>query len=577
SEHAPTHDAGAEDSTAEHAPLHRGNTQFHLWAKKFGPKEITSNEQLENTIAYILNNRKKHQLPENEKLQSFIQKMTCSRQHAFRSEYNGGFDVVIGNPPYVRAELLGDFRENLEENYSIYNPAGDLFSYFYEKSFKLLKTKGLFGFISNTFDKTTAGTSIRDYLQNEVQFLKYIDFTEVQIFEGATTYPVIIIAENQKATNQPFTYIKIPKASQSIVIDIDFHDSVLVSQKLLNKENWSFKSNQSVRLIEKLQKNRTIREIYGKCYYGVKTALNEAFIIPKSYPVGIHVKPIFEGKELEKWSIPESVQQLILFESKWTKEKYGAEITENEALGKLKNEFPELMNHILPLEERAKKRFDQGDFFWELRNCAYYDLFEKPKIVFPNLQNTNKFAFDESGAYINAPAVILPTNDNFITSILNSKLVWYFLTNICVVRNGGYIEVKPQYFEQIPIPEISEEKKQELQNITDQIISKTAEKHKIQRQFLKLLESKFVDLKLTKKLHNWHDLEFKDFLKELQKAEIKLTLSKEAEWLQYFNEQKEIAQTIKSEIEKTDKEIDRMVYELYGLTEEEIKIVEGSV
>ncbi len=581
-EHAPQVWNGKTTVTTEHAPLsgggRRGKTQHHLWTQKFGQKEITSDEQLQNTIEYIRKNRVKHGLDDQNKgassLVDIIEKMTCTREHAFRTEYKGGFDVVIGNPPYVRAELLGDFRENLEENYTVYNPAGDLFSYFYEKSFKLLKTKGLFGFISNTFDKTTAGISIRDYLQNEVQFLKYIDFTEVQIFEGATTYPVIIIAKNQKETNLPFTYIKIPKASQSVVIDIDFHDSVLVSQNLLNKENWSFKSNQSVSLVEKLQKNKTIREIYGKSFRGILTGLNEAFIIPKSYQTGKHVKSIFEGKELEKWSIPESVQQLILFESKWTKEKYGAVITENDALEKLKNEFPELMNHILPLEERARKRFDQGDFFWELRNCAYYDLFEKPKIVFPNLQNTNKFAFDESGAYINAPAVILPTNDKFITAILNSKLVWYFLTNICVVRNGGYIEVKPQYFEQIPIPEISEEKKQELQNITNQIISRTSEKHKIQSQFLKLLKSKFVDLKFTKKLQNWHELEFKDFLKELQKAKIKLSLSEEAEWMNYFSEQKEKAQTLKSEIEKTDREIDRMVYELYGLTEDEIKIVE---
>ena len=489
---------------------------------------------------------------------------------------NGGFDVVIGNPPYVRAELLGKSREYLVKNYTVYNPAGDLFSYFYEKSFILLKTKGLFGFISNTFDKTTAGISVREYLQKEILFLKYVDFTEVQIFEGATTYPVIFIAKNQKETNQSFKYIKIPKSSQSVSIDIDFHDSVFVSQNSLNKENWSFKSNQGIILVEKLQKNRNIREIYGKCYYGVKTALNEAFIVPKTFQIGKHVKSIFEGKELEKWSSSESVQQLILFESKWTKEKYGAAINETQAIERLKNEFPELMNHILQFEERARKRFDQGDFFWELRNCAYYELFEKPKIVFPNLQNTNKFAFDETGAYIIAPAVILPTNDIFITAILNSKLVWYFLTNICVVRNGGYIEVKPQYFEQIPIPKISDENKQKLQNITNLLISKTSEKQKVQSQFLKLMEGKFDNLNINKKLQNWHDLEFKSFLNELQKAKIKLTLSEEVEWLNYFNEQKQKVQALKSEIDKADREIDRMVYELYGLTEEEIKIVEES-
>ncbi len=138
------------------------------------------------------------------------------------------------------------------------------------------------------------------------------------------------------------------------------------------------------------------------------------------------------------------------------------------------------------------------------------------------------------------------------------------------------IEVKPQYFEQIPIPEISEEKKQELQSITNQIISGTSEKQKIKSQFLKLLENKFADLKINNKLQNWNEILFSEFLKELQKAKIKLSLSEEAEWMNYINEQKEKVQTIKSEIEKTDKEIDRMVYELYGLTEEEIKIVENS-
>ena len=577
----------------EHLGLAKDET-FNLWAQKFDRKLISSEEQFANTIEYIANNREKHHLPDiNKGLQPLVKRMTCTREHAFRTEFKGGFDVVIGNPPYVRAELLGGFRENLEANYKVYNPAGDLFSYFYEKSFKLLKTKGLFGFISNTFDKTTAGISIRDYLQNEVQFIKYIDFTEVQIFEGATTYPVIIIAKNQKETNLPFTYIKIPKSSQSVVIDIDFHDSVIVSQKLLNKENWSFKSNQSVSLVEKLKQNKTIRDIYGKCNRGIVTGFNEAFIVDSKFKQEVEnrsikdaeiIKTLLEGKDLEKWHIPEIDKQIIF-------SRRGINIDQFPVI---KEHFEKFRIQLTPrtsTEQNTGRK--PGSYKWfEIQDSVdYYRNFEKPKIVFPNLQNTNKFAFDESGAFINAPAVILPTNDKFITAILNSKLVWYFLTNICVVRNGGYIEVKPQYFEQIPIPEISEEKKQELQNITNQIISRTSEKHKIQSQFLKLLESKFVDLKLTKKLQNWHGLEFSEFLKELQKAinttnkectnkglqplVNKLSLSQEAEWMQYFNEQKEKAQTLKSEIEKTDREIDRMVYELYGLTEEEIKIVEN--
>ena len=492
----------------------------------------------------------------------------------------GGFDVVIGNPPYVRAELLGEFQEYLKKNYSLHNPSGDLFSYFYEKSFKLLKADtGLFGFISNTFDKTTAGISLREYLQNEITFLEYIDFTEVQIFEGATTYPVIITARNSQNTNNSFQFIKIPKSSQSSVIDIDLHHLVTVEQNTLEKSNWSFKSKSAVKLISKLKEKKTVRELYGKCYYGVKTGLNDAFIIPESYEEGEHLKPIFEGKELSKWTNSKSVQQLIIFKSKWTKQEYGDDISEQIALEKLSNDYPKLLSHILPLTERAKKRYDQGDFFWELRNCAYYELFEKPKIVFPNLQNKNKFSFDETSSYINAPAVILPTNDKFLTAILNSKLVWYFLTNICVVRSGGYIEVKPQYFEQIPIPIINNSA--ELNKKTNSIIEFTSKIQKVEIKFTKYLQSNFSIEKLSKKLQNWHELGFGDFIKELNKAikkvgGEKLSKMNEMEWMEVFETKKEEAQGLKSEIDKTDKEIDKMVYELYDLTEEEIQIVENS-
>jgi len=575
-EHAPAYPTVYREKNGEHAPL-RGKTQFHLWAEKFDGKEITSNEQLENTMAYINNNRKKHGLPENKELHSLVQKMICTRAHAFRAEYTGGFDVVIGNPPYVRAELLGDFREYLEKNFKVFNPAGDLFSYFYEKSFKLLKPKiGLFGFISNTFDKTTAGITVREYLQNEIQFLKYIDFTEVQIFEGATTYPVIITAQNRKGIEKSFSYIKIPKASQSPVIDIDFHDSVIVAQNSLDKENWSFKNKLAVQLIDKLKRNKTVREIYGKCYYGVKTALNEAFIIPKTFQTGEHVKPIFEGKKLAKWVSPESVQQLILFESKWTKKKYGDEISEESALQHLQKDYPELINQILPFEERAKKRYDKGEFFWELRNCAYYDLFEKPKIVFPNLQNNIKFSFDETGAYINAPAVILPTNDKFLLAVLNSKLVWYFLTNVCVVRSGGYIEVKPQYFEQIPIPEIPDKYKSELNQLTENIIRETSNTQKLNAKFIRLLKSKFDEINITKKLEKWFNLSFVEFQKELKKQKFKMSLSDESDWIDFFELQSKSYSEISDSINHLEKEINHMVYELYGLTEEEIKIVENN-
>jgi type I restriction-modification system DNA methylase subunit len=489
----------------------------------------------------------------------------------------GGFDVVIGNPPYVRAELLGEIRNFLQNNYSVFNPSGDLFTYFYEKSFKLLKPKtGLFGFISNTFDKTTAGVTLREYLQSNIKFLNYVDFTEVQIFEGATTYPIILIAQNDFDSENIFQYIKIPHNQKSKIIDIDRQIPVNVQQSTLDKENWSFKSIEGFNIIKKLTGFKTIKSIYGKSYRGLLTGLNEAFIISKKYKNGEHVKPIFEGKELAKWKCPPISQQLILFKSKWTKETYGNDISEEEALDRVTNDFPELIEHILPFKERAKKRHDKGEFFWELRNCSYYDSFEKSKIVFPNLQSTNKFAFDETGAYINAPAVFLPTDDKYLTGILNSKLIWYFLKNICVVRSGGYIEVKPQYFEQIPIPDISEKNKEALFDKTDKIMDLTRENQNTDNKFKRLLSNHFSEIKINKKLNKWFDLSFTDFKKELKKQKFKLTLDSESEWLDYFENQKEKYKDIVDRIQSLEKEIDQKVYELYDLTDKEIKIVEAS-
>lgn len=160
---------------------------------------------------------------------------------------------------------------------------------------------------------------------------------------------------------------------------------------------------------------------------------------------------------------------MIVFASKSTKAMFG-DVTEDIATVKMNEKYPSIMEHLLPFAEQAKKRFDKGDFWWELRNCAYYELFAKPKIIFPNLQSTNKFAFDNTGVYLNAPAVFLPTNDTYLLAILNSKVVWHFLKSICVVRSGGYIEVKPQYFEQIPIPEISNEEKKLFIVLVNQIL-----------------------------------------------------------------------------------------------------------
>lgn len=419
-----------------------------------------------------------------------------------------GFDVVIGNPPYIRAEELGEFRNYLKDRFSVFAPAGDIFSYFYERSYSILRNKGKFCFINNTYDKTTAGKILRKFVQDNFSIEQYIDFTSVIVFEEATTYPVILLASKSIAKEHSLNFLKIESLNQNketIFLNDNF---INMSQDSLNFEAWNFKNKLEIGILQKVNSHKKIIDNYGKSYRGIITGLNEAFILESKMSDATVLEPVYDGKDIKKWCAPNPIKWIIAFESKSTTQKVGQH---NEACAKkLMVEFyPEIFDHLNQFEEKAKKRYDKGEFWWELRNCAYYELFAKPKIIFPNLQNSNKFAFDDTGTYLNAPSVFLPTNDKTLLGILNSKLIWYFLTSICVIRSGGYIEVKPQYFEQIPIAEISDEKSNQIVEKVEQILS------------------------LKKQAPN-------------------------------------------ADITALESEIDRLVYQLYGLTEEEIKIVENS-
>ena len=484
----------------------------------------------------------------------------------------GGFDVVIGNPPYVRAEIIPytDI-EYYRHNYEVFTPDGDLFSYFYEKGLNLLNSKGLFGFISNTFDKTNAGLTLRRYLQENTIFEGYIDFTEVQIFEGATTYPIILLLSKGNKEDSKFVYTKIPKEMQGNV-DINIAPNKYVIQSQLTVDSWSFQNAEMVEVLKKVTAYKTIKEQYGKCYRGLLTGLNEAFIIneeTKSELVGQDansdelIKPIFEGRDLNKWNNSPLPKYLIC-----THNGYDDIPPINI------EDYPAIKDYLLSFEPQLSKRYDKGNTPFNLRNCAYQPLFYQPKIIWGNLQNSNKFSLDERGTIISAPACMLPTDNKALLGVLNSKLVWTFLTNICVVRNGGYIEVKPQYFEKIPVPLLEGELSEALNTIVGSMLLLNEQLQTKRNRFLHRLSDNFQDIKITGALSTFDQLEFAEFLKELKKQKIKLSLSQQDEWEDYFNDYRTACQELSAQIATTNNEIDLRVYKLYGHTYDEVLIVD---
>jgi methylase of polypeptide subunit release factors len=384
-----------------------------------------------------------------------------------------GFDVVIGNPPYIRSEELGDLKIYLKNKFSTFVTAGDIFYYFYELSYSILVNQGKFCFINNTYDKTTAGKTLRDFVIKNFTIEKYLDMTSVVVFDEATTYPIIFMASKSDNINESFDFLKVNKTiynDKKNIFNAEYFSRI--SHQSLLADVWHFRNDFEHELLSRLNQNKRIIDIFGKCYRGILTGLNEAFIINQEISNDQELKPVFDGKDIKKWFTPSTSKWMIIFASKSTQLNFG-KLTEEDALQKMKKQYANIFNHLLNFQKKANKRYDKGEYWWELRNCTYYHLFPQPKIIFPNLQNSNKFCFDESGTYLNAPAVFLPISvkEKYLLGILNSQVIWYFLRNICVVRSGGYIEVKPQYFEQIPIPKISHCDQDILTQLVDQILN----------------------------------------------------------------------------------------------------------
>jgi hypothetical protein len=227
-----------------------------------------------------------------------------------------------------------------------------------------------------------------------------------------------------------------------------------------------------------------------------------------------------------------------------------------------------------------EKRGDKGDTPYNLRNCAYLQEFTKPKIIYPNMTSVFPFMYDETGMLTNQKCFILTAKDDsisllFLTALFNSSLAKLWIWYNCPELQGGTREISKIYFEHFPVPHTNEEQSALLAQYAKERTRLTTGLQTLNSRFQRTIQRKFNLLELPGKLQNWYLLTYAEFIAELAKKKVKLYLKEEAEWETYFLDEAKQVLALKSEIDKTDKEIDRMVYELYGLTEEEIGIVEG--
>ena len=444
-----------------------------------------------------------------------------------------GFDVVIGNPPYVRHEEIKDLKAHFKSQYELYTGTADLYVYFIEKGFDILKELGVFTYIMpNKFMQAGYGQPARKYLLAH-NLIEIIDFGDFQVFEEATTYPCIVTASKEQ-TQGTFKTVKIH--SNEFVTNFPKYVSGAtnyINQQSLNDDTWVVSNTQDQILLQKLIRiSKKLEEyIVGDAKRGVLTGLTEAFVIDEATKGKIlaHdpnsaelIKPFLLGRNITAYGAGKNSHYLILIPKGFTIKRnlptnsknyvseppprYGSMEFED-AWNWFSKNYPGVANHLIQFKDKAEKRTDKGDFWWELRACDYYDKFESPKIMYQVLQVKPCFIYDANGMFCNNSMWFIPSDDKVLLGILNSKMGWWLISKYCTAIQNGY-QLIWKYFSQIPIA-----------------TGKASIQSKINTLVNKLLS---------------------------------------------------INQNPSSNTTDLENQIDQLVYQLYGLTEEEIKIIENA-
>jgi type II restriction/modification system DNA methylase subunit YeeA len=369
-----------------------------------------------------------------------------------------GFDVVIGNPPYIRQEEFSGIKPYLQSQFETYAGTADLYVFFVERGIQILRQKGNFIYIlPNKWMRAGYGAALRKWVDS-FAVRSIVDFGDLPVFDEATTYPCILHIEKTNSTEKKFSTAKIetldfPEGLNKYIKT----NSYQVNQSLLSSGGWTLSNDQKQQLLEKIKKAGIPLGEYvnGKIYYGIKTGLNEAFVIDKTTrdrliaedPASEEIiKPFLAGRDIKRYQQPQSDKYLIFT-------RRGIEI----------EKYPSVKNHLAQFQERLEpKPIDYngnnwsgrktGSYKWyEIQDAVdYYDEFENSKVMLPDISLKCQAVIDETQFYCVNTAYIIPGLSYSDLGILNSKFVLFFYANLTQTIRGGYFRFIRQYLEQIP-------------------------------------------------------------------------------------------------------------------------------
>jgi hypothetical protein len=433
----------------------------------------------------------------------------------------GGFDVVIGNPPYVRQERISPLKPFLQHTFASYQSTADLYLYFYEQGIRVLQQDGRLGYVSSgTFARGNFATAFRRHLPEVARFETVIDFGENQPFKGAEMVrPSIVILQKggtQDAFRSLFIDGKIPQALDQA---IDSH-GVVTDPSMLSQPEWVFQSSELSHLANKILSVGTTLGcvVENRVLRGLITGLNEAFAIDDATRTQLIkadarscevIKPLVTGQDLRPWYMEDEGRWLILFPCGWTHAEFGADLDETDAWSRVSEQYPAIADFLLPYADTARRRYDKGDYWWELRACDYYKAFEQPKIVWPDIAKLPRFSWDDTATYINNTGYFIPDPHPSLLAILQSRVIWFAVSQISqpLRLRGGLWQYRffGQFLLRLPIPDLSADDQDQLGSLAMTITDHARQRYALHRAVRNRIHSDLgtMDGTLNQKLTAW--------------------------------------------------------------------------
>jgi type II restriction/modification system DNA methylase subunit YeeA len=387
-----------------------------------------------------------------------------------------GFDVMIGNPPYISLSKIKEKSQTayFENNYQTYTKGSDIYCLFYEKGSFLLRKAGFLTYItSNSWLRTIYGDSLKKYLIENLQPQTLLNIEDMQIFEEATVESNIIILKKDKVNE----FFDVASLNNNYLVGSsldEYFDKNCFQFIIPNTSEWIISNEESGSLKQKIeQSSKLLKEFDININRGLLTGLNAAFIIneetknqliAESSNSAEIIQPILRGRDLKKYSYEFSGFYLI--------NTHNGVAKNNIERIKVKENYPSIYNYLISFLPQIEQRQDQGKDWTNLRNCAYLDDFEKPKIVWGEISDQPKFAFDDSNYYVEATAFLMTGEKlKYLLAILNSKLSEWYFNQISTTTGMGTNRWKKYKIEMLPIKEPTETEELLLEKIVNQILT----------------------------------------------------------------------------------------------------------